>query len=249
MFPFPSIRMWFPVRNWEKIRLFLLLIVVGIGLASGAVSPTHAQERTLAVHSASRFWIQGEATTHDFTCSVNEVKGMATLPGRSTVSSAEHRSSQGKERQPEVSVRVPVQAFDCGRRRMTEDLQETLEIEEHPEIRFELVHASVGAPTDTSDQWRAIRVLGTLTIAGTKRLVNLKARGHALDENRFRVRGCRAIKMTDFNIEPPIKFFGLVKVKDRVEVQFDLLAHMPNETSAFPFEEVSIEHAPACSSD
>jgi len=180
---------------------------------------------------------------------VNEVKGTATLPGRAAISSAEARSSPGKKRQPEVIVRMPVQAFDCGRRRITEDLQESLEMGEHPGIRFELVHASVGAPTDTSGQWRAIRVLGALTLAGTKRLVNLEAKGHAIDEDRFRVQGCRPIQMTDFNIEPPTKALGLIEVKDRVEVQFDLPAHASAETASAPFEGIATGQAPSCSAD
>jgi hypothetical protein len=52
--------------------------------------------------------------------------------------------------------------------------------------------------------------------------------------------------MTHFNIEPPTKAFGLIKVKDRVVVQFDLLAHAPAQTSASPFEVVSVDEAPSC---
>jgi polyisoprenoid-binding protein YceI len=231
-------------REWRLSRLFFLVVVLSVGLGA---SPSHAQERTLTVHSASQFWILGEATTHDFTCRVNRVEGTATLPpNRAALSSSDGQSSREEGRQPEVIVRVPVQAFDCGRRRMTEDLQETLKMEAHPEIRFELVDASVGAPTDTSGRWRAIRVLGTLTIAGTKRLVNLEARGHALDDNRFRVRGCRAIRMTDFNIEPPTKAFGIIKVKDRVEVQFDLFAHATAVDSPVSFEKRSTNQALSC---
>lgn len=237
---------WPQRRSWRSCFLFCVLIVMSVGV--GSVLPTYAQERALTVHSASRFWIQGEATTHNFTCRVNVVEGRATLPPeRAARSSVDGQSLRDEGQQPEVIVRVPVRAFDCGRRRMTDDLQETLEMEAHPEIRFELVHARVGAPTDAAGTWRAIRVLGTLTIAGTKRLVNLEAKGHAIDENRFRVRGCRLIRMTDFSIEPPTKAFGLVKVKDRVVVQFDLFAHVPSETSGAPFETVPVEDAPSCS--
>ncbi len=236
-----------PPDCWRRFVRCGLAILFGctLLLGSGRLSSVAAQGKQVSVHPDSQFWIQGEATTHDFTCQVQTVQGEATLPPVKEALSSKTRSSE--DEQTSVRVRVPVRAFDCGRRRMTEDLQETLKMEEHPQIRFELVHASVGAPTDTSGRWREIRVLGTLTIAGKKRLINLEAKGHAIDENRFRVRGCRPIRMTDFNIDPPTKAFGLIKVKDRVEVQFDLFAHAQTIDSTASFKRVSVDGRPTCS--
>lgn len=221
----------------------LVLLVLGGLLGSGSpAQPVQAQGQHLTVHSDSQFWIQGRATTTDFTCRVGQVNGHAEIP-----SPKKAMASSSDERQTSVVVKVPVQAFDCGNRVMTKDLKETLKMESYPKIHFELVDARVGAPTDTAGTWRRIRVLGTLTIAGTKRLVNLGARGHAIDKYRFRVRGCRALRMTHFNIDPPTKAFGLIKVKDRVVVQFDLLAFAPAKTSDSPFQVVSVDESPPCS--
>jgi hypothetical protein len=143
---------------------------------------------------------------------------------------------------------VPVQAFDCGKKQMTQDLQEALKMDAHPSIRFELIHATVKSPIDTSDQWRRVEVLGALTIAGTKRLTRLSALGRAIDAERFRVRGCHPVRMTYFNIEPPTKAFGLIKVDNRVEVQFDLLAVAADTDRTTPFSSVPLAEAPSCPS-
>jgi len=226
----------------SSLRRLGLAVVLGMLLFGGGVGQKAWAQRThLALHSKSQFWIQGEASTIDFTCKVSQVEGEAALP---TTQSA--LSSSSEERETKVIVRVPVTAFDCGNSRMTKDLQDALQMEEHPKIRFELVHARVGTPLDTSGTWRKVNVLGTLTIAGTKRLVNLEAAGHALDKHRFRVRGCTPIRMTHFNIDPPTKAFGLIKVKNRVEVQFDLLAYAPPETSESPFQVVSVDESSSC---
>lgn len=226
-------------RPWYVcLGIMLGMLVLGGGQAS------KAQRTHLALHTDSQFWIQGAASSIRFTCQVNRVEGTAELP-----TSQSALSSSSEERQTEVVVRVPVQAFDCGNSRMTKDLQEALKMEEHPKIKFELVHATVGTSLDTTGTWRRIDVLGALTIAGTKRLINLEAAGHALDRHRFRVRGCKPIRMTYFNIEPPTKAFGLIKVKNRVEVQFDLLAYAPQETSSSPFRVVSVDESPSCSAE
>ncbi len=227
-------------------RLCSALVVAGLLLCSGGVLEAGAQGQgtQIRVHPDSRFWIQGEATTHAFTCVVKRVEGEATLPPARTVrSSTSDRASQ-RERQPQAIVRVPVKAFDCGKRMMTKDLQETLEMEEHPTIRLELVHATVGDPVPGRPDWRQIEVLGTLTIAGKKRLRRIHLTGRAFDKRRFRVRGCHAIRMTYFGIEPPTKALGLIKVKNRVEVQFDLFAHAADLQAGRAFDSSTTENRP-----
>jgi polyisoprenoid-binding protein YceI len=220
-----------------------LVVALGVlGMAGVPSSSAQTQHKRLTVHPKSQFWIQGKATTHAFTCQVETVDGRALLPaaGQDSI------PKEANDEQTTVEVNVPVRSFDCGNRVMTKDLKETLKMEEHPNIHFELIDARVGAPVDTSEQWRPVEVLGALTVAGKKRVTNLSALGRAIDENRFRIRGCQPLRMTDFNIEPPTKAFGLIKVKDRIEVQFDLLAHTTGPEQTSPFETMTIAEAPAC---
>jgi polyisoprenoid-binding protein YceI len=219
----------------------VLLMLAASGLLASTPSAAQAQGTRLAVHPKSQFWIHGKAASIDFTCAVDRVDGHATLP--STNDSIP--PSADRTGQTEAVVTVPVTAFDCGNDRMTEDLQEALEAEAHPTIRFELVHATVGAPLDTTGHWRRVEVLGTLTIAGTKRLKRLRTVGRALDAHRFRVQGCHDIRMTYFNIEPPTKAFGLITVKNRVQVQFDLFAHAASLTENAPFASLSGTESPS----
>lgn len=200
-----------------------------------------AQGTVLTLDSTSRFWIQGEATTHSFTCTVDRVEAKARI-----VTSQDTSAASATPEQTEVLVTVPVRAFDCGNSRMTADLKETLGAEEHPTIRFELIDASVGTETDTSARWRPVEVLGPLTISGTKRLMRIEAAGRALGTDHFRVRGCKPIRMTYFGIEPPTKAFGLIRVKNRVEVQFDLLARSTSATGPSPFQAPSVDRRPSC---
>lgn len=199
-----------------------------------------AQSRHLTVHEKSRFWVQGEASVKSFTCVVNRVEGKARLS-----TDRERLSTVADEQQVTVTVTVPVSAFDCGKEGMTEDLQETLQMEEHPEIRFELVHARAGPVTDSSAQWQNIEVLGPLTIAGTKRLLRYHAVGRTYGPNHARARGCKTIKMTYFGIEPPTKAFGLIKVDDRIDVKFDLLATPARDTTE-NFSPPPITNPPSC---
>lgn len=234
----------------------LLLLGLLVASSAGASEEARAQEVRLEAHPESQFWIQGRATGRSFTCGVGRVKGSARLASRE-VASASNETASSREEGVKAIVRVPVEAFDCGNDRMTRDLQGTLKMEEHPEIRFELVDASIadtlagtpegraaaGGPRGAvvAARWHQIEVLGALTIAGTKRLMRIQATGRAYGEDHFRVRGCKPIRMTYFGIEPPTKAFGLIRVQNRVEAQFDLLAQAEGTTGAKPFD--SLEQA------
>lgn len=195
----------------------------------------------LTPHPSSRFWVHGDATVRKFTCAVDRIEGRARFPA-----TRDRVSTEASDERAEAIVQVPVRAFDCGKSRMTRDLQETLKMEQHPEIRFELVHATMGGRTDTSAQWRRIDAVGPLTIAGTKRLIRLRAAVQALDEQHFRIRGCLPIRMTYFKIDPPSKLLGLIQVKNRVEVQYDLLAQTTSADSSVPFDTLSLTNPPSC---
>ena len=60
-------------------------------------------------------------------------------------------------------------------------------------------------------------------------------------ESRVRAKGSATIRMTDHGINPPRRLLGLVRVRDQLTVQFDLMLepirqtalHL-NETSARP---------------
>lgn len=225
-------RIWTHVQRTRTVWTLILL--------SGLLSVPAEGQIQVTPHQKSQFWIDGKATGRSFTCKVTRIEGTAQLPDRK-----EGIPQESSDERATVTVRVPVRAVDCGNSMMTNDLQEALKMEQHPKIRFQLVHATVGGRIDTSAQWRRIDALGPLTIAGTKRLTRLDAAARALDDNHFRLRGCLPIRMTYFGIDPPTKALGLIQVKNRVEVQFDLLAQTASADSA-PLDTISLTNPPSC---
>jgi hypothetical protein len=170
----------------------------------------------LELHAASRFWIDGSSTVNRFTCRVGTVEGYGPLPIGNAAGPEAAMDTTG--------LAVPVGRFDCGNRRMTEDLKDALQAERHPTITFTLYDARLEARPDTAGGWYRLEALGHLTIAGTERLVRTTAWGRPLADGRYRVRGCKPLDMTYFGITPPTKFLGAVKVHDRIEVHYDLIA-------------------------
>jgi len=196
----------------------LARIVAGL-LVSLLVLPAYGQPVGLELLDESEFWIRGTSSVNTFTCTVDSVRGEGPMPaGRASVSAAAF-TAEGAAR-----LAVPVERFDCGKEQMSKDLKETLGADDHPTIRFRLHEVEKTISPDTVGGWTRVTALGYLTVSGTERLVRVSARGREVSDGMFRLQGCKPITMTYFGVEPPTKFLGLVKVHDRIEVHFDLLA-------------------------
>ncbi|WP_084696070.1 YceI family protein [Salisaeta longa] len=202
----------------NRLRACLLLLLVI------AVEPTGAHAQSFELLDASRFWIRGTSSVNTFTCRAPYVRAAGRLPLSQPV------RARPDSLQPRLAV--PVQRFDCGNDRMTNDLKETLKAQAHPTIRFQLQRVERVVPPDTTGGWYRLHVLGTLTVAGTERLVRVSARGQRLGPGTYRVTGCKPLHMTYFGITPPTKFMGLIEVHDRIQVHFDLAVQVASATPA-----------------
>lgn len=228
----------------------LLLIAACLLTSIALILPTaQAQEasRTAPIASAdpfvvldaSSFWINGTTTVNAFTCRVEDVRGSGRVPH---VPASDVPVSL--EQSP--SLDVPVRQFDCGNKRMSKDLREALHAETHPTIQFRLDKVErITRPADPSHDWYRLDVVGALTIAGTERRVQISAWGRPVAGEVYRVSGCKELQMTAFGIDPPTKFLSLIKVRNDIEVHFDLLVETRQTTSS-ALASHSLSNPPQC---
>jgi hypothetical protein len=66
------------------------------------------------------------------------------------------------------------------------------------------------------------RIAGTVTIAGVQRLVSTTATVRADTLGTLHVSGSYDIRPSDFGVAPPRRFAGLLRVRDRATVHFDV---------------------------
>ena len=81
----------------------------------------------------------------------------------------------------------------------------------NPEITFQSTEVSGTAPT--------IKVKGNVTLVGKTQPVTLDVR---VDETLGRARGRTTIQQSSFGIKPFRAFLGALKIKDSVDIQFDI---------------------------
>ncbi len=113
-----------------------------------------------------------------------------------------------------LKVKIPVGNFDCGNRMLKKDFLKTLEYQSYPFITMQMQQLELGIHTDKRNS------LVDLNIGGASKLQKVNYRLKAIDETAFILEGKTHVDITDFNLKPVSRFFGMIKVDKDVEIRF-----------------------------
>lgn len=122
-------------------------------------------------------------------------------------------------------VKITSRNFDCNNALMTKDFKKTIEVEKFPTISVKFLGLTKESETATQKN-----LMGQveITMVGISRKYDISCVFLASQNQSALLSGERRIQLSDFNIEPPEKFFGAVKVSDSIEVNFSLVLERQN---------------------
>lgn len=202
-------------------RSHILVLFVLLMLPLFGSNSLQAQNLTIQKENSS-LAIEGHSNVNQFRCEANDYQ---TIIERT---STEDQPDEQLENQLRVNISIEVDGFECGRSRMNRDLRNALKSDQHPTIEFEYISTREMTYDDSSDRY-TLQVNGNLTVAGTTNEIEFEINGTLLNGNLIRAKGEKLILMSDYNIEPPVALFGLVKVQEELTVRFDLMAEVNNQ--------------------
>ncbi len=146
---------------------------------------------------------------------------LGNFTGRTGDLGGEFRADQADLRQGVTGVlRVSPATLRTGVEGRDRDMRKALAVERYPEIRFTLGHVEASFPSVTDRSDVLLTISGRMLIRGVERPMAFPGRVRRRDDALW-VRGESELKMSDFGIKPPKKFF--LQVADGVRVSFDLL--------------------------
>jgi hypothetical protein len=118
-----------------------------------------------------------------------------------------------------ADVNIPVRRLKTENKYMYSDFLALLKEPEYPYISIGIDENSLQSENESSP---VISPIVDITIAGITNQYTIKCDV----ENEFSskmIKGETKIRLTDFNIQPPTKMLGLVKVKDEIDINFGIL--------------------------
>ena len=110
-------------------------------------------------------------------------------------------------------------------KKMDNKTYETFKSDEYPYITYTFSNAVIKIDDSNIVSMEAA---GTLSMAGVSKLDSITANGKKLPNGDLQLTVSKIIKMTDFNMKPPVMFLGTIKVGDEITVNFDFVLYEIN---------------------
>lgn len=194
---------------------FLMLLVMGFASTT---------ERGLLIHRfvvqpSSKLTIDGKTNVNSFQCAITQYFGRDTLV----------LQEGGRNRRPVFTkgyVGLEAASFDCGMPVMTKDFGKTIKSNEFPFIFIEFISFEKGAGYQLSGEKFKGKI--KISLGGVTKAFDVDCTIEARNSGLIHLKGGRDFTFSDFNLEPPSKMMGMVKVSDALTVNFHLVLLLDN---------------------
>lgn len=165
----------------------------------------------LVLAPESRIFLEGDSNVRRWSCD----SGQLALAGLVDTGSDERPPSVAA-----LTIDLEVATLRCGDPHMEEKLRESLASDRFPLIRYRFRAAEVIRGAPPGEVWLLAK--GELTVRGITRAVELPVRAEVAPDRGLRAQGALPLRMSDFGVDPPSAFLGLVQSKDELLVRFEL---------------------------
>jgi hypothetical protein len=120
-------------------------------------------------------------------------------------------------------LKINIKSFDCKNPLLTKDFYNTLNAKENPTIDVELLSAEpMGMSKILRSNKGKFKAEVAISLNGTSKLDQIIVNWEKTGFNTYRFIGEKKLLMSDFDIESPVSALGLIKVKDEINISFDL---------------------------
>jgi hypothetical protein len=183
-------------------------------LAAFFLSAATANAQTVfQLDPSSKIWIEGTSNKSDWSVDATSFDG--TFVMQNEISAADPAIEKVEVTVVSRAIKGDISTI------MDRLLHDALKVSEHPEISYVL---SSTAATQVDDTKFDLATKGRLTIGGVAKDIAMTVRGEKLAGDRVRFTGSHVMKMTEFDLKPPVALFGALRTGDEVTVHFDVVA-------------------------
>ncbi|UXP32589.1 hypothetical protein N6H18_01210 [Reichenbachiella agarivorans] len=171
--------------------------------------------------TASHFVIYGQTNVNTFECEMDQRYASDPIMVKS-LWSKNRITFEG------LKLRFPLNDFDCGVEAMSNDLKETLKSDSYPYLYLQINYIQIKEGKQEIEKLSVVSSID-ITLAGVSKKYEIK-NGNVINhsESSLTLTGHENLDMTDFKIDPPVKFWGMVKVDSQLSVGFEIKMEVIN---------------------
>jgi len=194
---------------------FVLLLIGGIHPAFSLPKGKAAKKEVTkwAIQKSSTLRIEGSSNVNTFGCDVQDYYQTDTICVQENVTN-KNVSFKG-------AIEIDIMSFDCHNKMLTSDLRKTLKVNEHPQLIIRFL--SLDRLPVISNNKDFLKGLVEIDLGGVCRRFEICYTFTKAGSAQIELKGNRLFSFADFNLKAPRKLAGLVKVKDKFNVDFTLI--------------------------
>jgi len=174
----------------------------------------------LIVQPSSQLIIDGKTNLNTFKCAIPHYIGRDTL--------VLHEG--GKNVRPvfvKGSVSLDASSFDCGMAVMTSDFRKTIDSKTYPAIVIDFI--SFERAPSYGNKEEKFKGIVKISLSGVTKLFEMDCTIEAKPTGLIHLKGGRDFTFSDFNLQPPKRMMGLVKVEQGLNVGFHLVLRLDTD--------------------
>lgn len=118
-----------------------------------------------------------------------------------------------------LGIDIPAKQVQADSKMMKNDFLNLIHAKKYPTINIEIKHDDIQSSLMTTSSKKDIEI----EMNGVTRKFLCQTYAEHCYNDRYCLIGKLKIKLSDFGIDPPHKFFGLVKVQDEIFINFRIL--------------------------
>ena len=164
------------------------------------------------VDKTSTLSVTGKSNINTFTCEIAGYSGNDTLTIISDGSGGSVKLNGG--------LHVTVSQFNCHNKMITGDLRKTLKAKDHPFLKVRFL--SLERAPMLNQNAEVIKGWVEVELAGVKKVMQIPFEFGRNSTTITTMTGEKIFCFTDFQLSPPTKMAGTVKIKDEFTVDFRL---------------------------
>ncbi|MEQ5791497.1 YceI family protein [Muricauda sp. NFXS6] len=186
-----------------------LLKVVILWIAFTIVPLTISAQSFSLNHGEGEVTVTGTSTLHDWEEVAEQKSGSITVDNTGELPKI-----------TSLKFVVEAESLKSGKGAMDKNTYKALETKDHKQIVFEFKSMkSISPITATSNKYKVVAT-GNLTIAGSTNSIELPFNLN-INGGKVLLEGKKALKMTDYNIDPPKALLGTITTGDEIEVHYN----------------------------
>jgi hypothetical protein len=204
-------------------------LAVALGCLLCLPTPARAQSaiRFKSSPLGSKVKIDGTSNLHDWSMTGQLISGYLELPAGVTLDPAQAALAgvTGGKLNARAEVFIAVSSLQSGTQGMDEVMQQAMKAADYPRIQYHLTEMVFKEP-HTAGTPLKFDTKGDLSLAGVTNKISMPVSIESAEKSKLKVVGSIPLKMTDFNVSPPVKL-GVFKTTNEVTISFEWMLNPP----------------------